>query len=460
TYGLAIAWGLDDNLKTPYSHVFDFSITRELPHNFVLEATYTGRFAHHLLQEIDLSEPLDLVDPKSKMDYFTAAGLLSKAAYNNVSETDPSVTSIPYWEDLFPQAAGPNGITGSAPNGPTNPTATQNIYDLYYSNVGNETLALEILDAFCFPACAGTGSNTIGGFVGSAGTPFQYYQDQFSSLYGWQTRGNSNYNGLQVTLRHTMAAGLQFDLNYTYSKSIDEGSNAERVNGFESGGLAFNSQVINAFSPDLWRAPSDFDTQHQLNANWVWDLPFGKGRYWGASTNKVVNGIFGGWGLNGLYRWTSGFPFSVESNAGWSTDFELEGSSFLTGPKPKTGVFRDVAGDPTVFQNPSNFTCECFAGSAGNTTFRTTLPGEAGSRNNFRGPGYFGIDAGLSKTWNFSEQKLVKFSWEVFNVTNSVRFDAAGSLINQDLVDITSFGKFNSTLTSPRVMQFALRFAF
>ena len=459
TYGLAIAWGIDDNLKTPYSHVLDFSITRELPHNFVLEATYTGRFAHHLLQELDLSEPLDLVDPKSHMDYFTAAGLLSKAAYAGTSETDPSVTSIPYWEDMFPQAAGSAGITGSAPNIPTNPTATQNIYDLYYSAVGNETLALEILDAFCFPACAGTATGT-NQFGYGPGTANQYYQDQFSSLYGWQSRGNSNYNGLQLTLRHTMAAGLQFDLNYTYSKSIDEGSNAERVNGFESGGLAFNSQVINAFSPDLWRAPSDFDTQHQLNANWVWDLPFGKGRYWGASSNKVVNGIFGGWGLNGLYRWTSGFPFSVEANAGWSTDFELEGSSFLTGPKPKTGVFRDSSGDPTVFKNPSSFTCQCSAASAGNTTFRATLPGEAGSRNNFRGPGYFGIDAGLSKTWNFREQKLVKFSWEVFNVTNSVRFDAAGSLINQDLVDITGFGKFNSTLTSPRVMQLALRFAF
>ena len=73
TYGLAIAWGIDDNLKTPYSHVVDFSLTRELPHSFVVEATYTGRFARHLLQEIDLSEPLDLVDPQSHMDYFTAA---------------------------------------------------------------------------------------------------------------------------------------------------------------------------------------------------------------------------------------------------------------------------------------------------------------------------------------------------------------------------------------------------
>ena len=454
TYGLAIAWGIDDNLKTPYSHVVDFSLTRELAHNFVVEATYTGRFAHHLLQEIDLSEPLDLVDPKSHMDYFTAAQALSKQAYAGTPINN--IKPIPYWQDLFPAAAGPNLLSGntagtvpcSGGTAPASPTATQNIYDLYYCNVGNETLALEIMDAFCFPACAG-----------STGTvPFSYYQPQFSSLYGWQTRGNSDYNGLQLSLRRAMAAGLQFDFNYVYSKSIDVGSNAERVNGFESSGLAFNSQVINAFSPDQWRAVSDFDATHQLNSNWLWDLPYGRGRHWAAK--GLMNGIFGGWGFNGLFRWTSGFPFSVEAGNGWSTDFELEGSSVLTGPKPKTGVFLDSNGNPTVFKNPLSITCACSAGTAGDTTFRATYPGEAGQRNNFRGPGYFGIDAGLSKVWDLTEHKTLRFAWEVFNVTNSVRFDAAGSLIGQTLVNITGFGIFNTELTQPRVMQYSLRFAF
>jgi hypothetical protein len=276
TYGLAIAWGIDDNLKTPYSHVVDFSITRDLGHNFVAEATYTGRFARHLLQEIDLSQPLDLVDPASKTDYFAAAQMLDKMAYAGVQTND--VQPIPYWENLFPAAAGQGLLSNSdgtaCSGGPTpNPTtATQNIYDMYNCFVGNETLSLEILDAFCFPACAGpNGTNA-----------FQYYQDQFSSLYGWQTRGNSSYNGLQLSLRHAMSAGLQFDVNYVYSKSIDVGSNAERVNGFESSGAAaYNSQVINAFSPNLWRAVSDFDATHQFNANFIWDLPFGRGRHWG-----------------------------------------------------------------------------------------------------------------------------------------------------------------------------------
>ena len=457
TYGLAIAWGIDDNLRTPYSHVVDFSITRELPHNFVVEATYTGRFARHLLQEIDLSQPLDLVDPASKTDYFAAAQMLSKAAYAGTSES--AIAPIPYWEHLFPQAAGSANIIGSAPGAPANPTATQNIYDLYYSNLGNETLSLEDLDAFCYPACSGTGTNNLGGFVGPNGTPFSFYQPQFSSLYGWQTRGDSNYNGLQLTLRHALASGLQFDLNYVYSKSIDVGSNAERVNGFESNGLAFNSQVINAFSPNLWRAVSDFDTAHQINANWLWDLPYGKGRRWGSSAKGFMNGVFGGWGLSGLVRWTSGFPFSVEAGNGWSTNFELEGSSILTGPKPKTGVFMSN-GSPSVFQNPQSITCACGPGQAGNTTFRATLPGEAGQRNNFRGPGFFGIDPGLAKTWNLTEDKTLRFAWEVFNATNSVRFDAAGSLIGQTLVQNTGFGLYNTELTQPRVMQYSLRFAF
>ena len=106
TYGLAIAWGIDDHLRTPYSEVADFSITREFKHDFVLETTYTGRFARHLLQEVDLAQPLNLVDPKSKVNYFTAVDQFSKAAAAGTPINN--IQPIPYWEDLFPQAAGPD----------------------------------------------------------------------------------------------------------------------------------------------------------------------------------------------------------------------------------------------------------------------------------------------------------------------------------------------------------------
>ncbi|MGA6980889.1 MAG: carboxypeptidase-like regulatory domain-containing protein [Candidatus Sulfotelmatobacter sp.] len=463
TYGLAIAWGIDNHLRTPYSEVVDFSLTREFAHNFVLETTYTGRFAHRLLQEVDLAQPLDLVDPKSHMDYFHAAQIFAKAAAKGVPENDPSVTNIPYWQDLFPLAAGSAGVSGCTAGAPASPTATQNMYDLFQCYAGNETTAQEIADVFCFPACAGTNPG-VNQYGYGPGTAYRFYQQQFSSLYAWQTRSPSNYNALQVTLRHAMSAGFQFDLNYVYSKSIDESSNAERVNGFEAAsGVGYNDQAINAWSPDLWRAVSDFDTTHQINFNAIWDIPYGKGRAW-SSSNSVVNSIFGGWGLSGLGRWTSGFPFSVSAGSGWSTNFELEGTSFLIGPKPKTGVFIDASGNPNAFQNAQSIQCYCpYAPSGtGPVEFRDTYPGEAGQRNNFRGPGFFSIDSGLNKVWNFSEEKLLRFSWEVFNITNSVRFDAANAIsgANEDLVDITGFGKYQRTLTTPRVMQFSLRFAF
>ena len=103
--GFAITWGLNDHLKTPYSHVLNFSLNRELPSNFVFEAAYVGRFAHRLLQEEDIAMPLNLYDPKSGMNYFQAATALAKQYRAGVGIQN--VQPIPYWEDMFPGAAGP-----------------------------------------------------------------------------------------------------------------------------------------------------------------------------------------------------------------------------------------------------------------------------------------------------------------------------------------------------------------
>jgi len=96
--------GFDTKLKTPYSEVLDLSVTRELPGGFVFEAAYVGRLAHRLLQQRDLAMPLNLKDPKSGTDYFTAATALAKLA--NANTPVSQVPDIPYWQNLFPNAAG------------------------------------------------------------------------------------------------------------------------------------------------------------------------------------------------------------------------------------------------------------------------------------------------------------------------------------------------------------------
>jgi hypothetical protein len=432
--GFAIGWGIDSGMRTPYSHVVDFSITRELPNHFVFELAYVGRFGRHLLQEVDLAQPLDLVDPKSGTDYYHAATALVKLANANTPES--SVGNIPYWQNLFPGAAGSVGISGYAPGIPANPTATQNIYDLYYANGNNATYALQSLDAYSFPA-----NSTLGAYA--------YWDPQFSSLYSWRTTGTSSYNGMQATLRRHFG-GLEFDFNYTYSKSQDENSNAERVNEYENGSgaaVAYSGQVVNAWAPKALYAVSDFDTTHQINANWVLDVPFGHGKHWGGGTGAVVNGIAGGWQISGLTRWTSGYPFSISTYA-FPTNYEQDSRAVLLGAAPRTGGFIDSNGDPNVFQ----------AGPAAASAFRFAYPGESGERNNLRGPGYFGVDMSLAKLWTIGESQSVRFSWDVFNVTNAVRFDV-GSL-SQYLLYQPSLGDFTQTLTHPRVMQFGLRYSF
>ena len=454
TTAFSITWGLDDKLKTPYSHVFDFSITRELPSGFVFEAAYVGRLGRRLLQEDDLAMPLDIRDPKSGTDYFAATTQLTKAA--NAGVDINSLAPIPYWENLFPAAAGnlgfgPPGGTpsknnlGCAPGGNFNSTtytATQAMYDMYSCFPGNETTGLFVADLLCLPACA-----TLPGQ--GAPAPFAFFDPQWSSLYAWRSIGNASYHAAQFMLRHATSHGLSLDFNYTFSKSIDIGSNAERINQFEGFGLG--SQIINSWQPNALRAVSDFDTHHQITTNWIYELPVGRGKAFGGDLHGVPQAVLGGWNLSGLARWTSGYPFGVGPGLGfWSTNWELTSSAFQTAPV-KTGTFIDANGNPNVF---SNF-------GAATNSFRKAFPGESGQRNELRGPGFFSVDLGLGKSWKITESQALTFRAEAFNISNSVRFDVATATINNlSLVNSTNFGKYISTLSSPRVMQFSLRYSF
>jgi Carboxypeptidase regulatory-like domain len=445
--------GLDDKLKTPYSELVDFAITRELPGGFVFEAAYVGRFAHRLLEQRDFAMPLDLKDPKSGMDYFKAAKIF--ADETNAHTPAQNIQPVPFFENFFPGAAGVNGSTcgngapghGGAPgNGAlANPTPTQSLYELFYCQTGPGTFgqsnALFIIDSACFPACA-----TINGVT----TPNAFYPPQFSTLYGWSSFGKSGYNAGQFTLRSKPTHGVQFDFNYTYSKSLDTGSDAERVPTF--GGIS--GAIVNTWAPNQLFGPSDFDIRHSINSNWLADLPFGKGKRFGSNWNRAVDTVIGGWQVTGLLRWSTGLPFSV-SNAfpggtgPFPTDFQLPGNATLIGAKPSTGLAADKNGDPNVFTQ---------GGATAGSAFRFDFAGESGQRNILRGQGFFGTDAGVNKTFRITERQSLRFSAYAFNLFNSVRFDA-NSILNSFPVAST-FGKYQSTLTTSRRLEFVLRYQF
>jgi hypothetical protein len=459
-----IGHSLDSELKTPYSYTFDFSIGRELKGGFSLEVSYVGRMGHRLLTQIDPAIPLNFKDKASGMDYFAATTALAKIYRTGVptNQFNPSMVSpqvAQYWANVIsPLVPGDSYAVSSCVGSGSNMTATTSpvvaAYDLFCGNNLNETTGLLALDysgitsaAFgSDPNCGTTAANPCGYLP--RGSQYTFYNPQYASLYMWRTMGTSSYNALQLDLKHNMSHGVQFGFTYTFSKSIDFSSDAERVGTINGTG----GQIQNAWNPYAFRGVSDFDATHQITANWVVNLPFGHGAAIGHDVNNFANFFIGGWQWSGLGRWTSGFSFSVGNGYNWPTDWELSGNAYQTGVV-KTGTYYDPnnLGAVNIFKNLANDASQ----------FREPFPGESGQRNWLRGPGFFSVDMGLAKRWTmpWSEGQSLQLRWEVFNVGNSKRFDP---LSVNSYIDVygSTFGDYTRLSTKPRVMEFALRYEF
>jgi hypothetical protein len=290
------------------------------------------------------------------------------------------------------------------------------------------------------------------------GQPFAFYHDQFSSLYAWRNLGTSDYNALQVTYNLRLP-NIQGQLNYTFSKSLDEASAAGRVGAYEGTGgtgsdLNGGGIVINSYAPLSLRGLSDFNAFHQINANLVYLLPFGKGQRFLGSAGTLLNELVGGWHVSGIFRWTSGFPITVDNGFTWATNWNIEGDAMPNGPapkasNPKNAIVNGQGIGPDIFADPA----------AAEAAFRPEWPGESGVRNTVIGDGMFNIDTGVSKDFSLGEERRLEFSWQMFNATNSVRYDVRGAQPSLSY-DPTQFGKYLHTLTVARFMQFSLRFVF
>lgn len=427
TTNFSISWGLDSAIKTPYSHLVDFSLARELGNGSSLEVSYVGRFAHRLLTQEDVAMPANLAAGGST--YFAAARQLALASRAGAPVS--SVGQIPYFQQVF---AALNNVDLGFGAGPV--SATQNVYQLFAQNIYNETYALYELDVPDSLSGAGVNPN-------QTYPSYRFYHDQYSALYAWRSVGYSNYNALEVVYRQRFGAGLQADFNYTYSKSMDLTSQSERLN---TSGATNYAQILNSWKPNQLYGISDYDVTHQINSNYIWDLPFGRGKKYFSSANRMTNELVGGWETTGIVRWTSGFPFMMDNGAYYPTNWDIEGwatqiskaSSHAAARGHLTQRFADPA---AVF-----------------ASFDHALPGDSGTRNPLRGDGYFSWDTGLDKNFAITERIKLQLRWEMFNVTNSVRFDSHS--ISATLDNPQNFGEATALLTNKRLAQFAARIEF
>jgi len=446
TGSYAVYWGMDNHVKTPYSYTIDLSVGRQLGQDFTLQVAYVGRLSHRLLSQEDVASPLDLVDPKTHVDYFKAVDALAVQYRQGVPASSITPATVgptaQYWYDMLqssPMYAAPD-FCGASPT----PDALQAAYDLFSCFSYNETTGQQALDQGW-----GLSNPNTGDSIYAVGGPYSFVDPQFAALYAWRSIGTAAYHALQVNLQHRMAHGVQLDLNYTYSKSMDISSDANRI--ADEGGLG--GQVILPWDPKALRAVSDFNLTHQFNANWIIDMPFGKGRWLDSNASGIAEALIGGWEFSGLGRWTSGFPVGVSNGAQWPTNWELSGFATPIAHIKTVGASKNPDGTVNIFGNAA-------AAASALNGFSPDMPGQVGARNNLRGDGFAGLDLGLSKRWHmpYNEAHTLQFRWDVFNALNLTRFDVQS--LSLSITNSSNFGNYTGLLTNPRVMQFALRYEF
>ena len=441
----AITNSIDSQLAAPYTENYDLTYGRELPSGFFLQLSYVGRFSKHSLLDRDLAMPTALTDPASGQTYYQAMTLLMQDI-DFSGYTPATIPQIPFFNHMWATAAA-NGMT------PTQVWASDYINN---SATGDATNTLNNADNASNCINGGPTTFTSKGAVNHIACgiygPWMVFNPQFSALAALSSIGMGSYNAMQLTVRKRLSFGLQFDVNYTWSKSIDLGSAQEAAG-------AYSGFVQNTWNPSQMRAVSTYDTTQQVNLLGVYSLPFGRGMRFGTGMSKILDAFVGGWQLSGNYRQTTGLPLTVGNGQRWPTDWNEDANATPAGPVPTSITNNAIGiknGGPNLFTNPLSIVSQPGEPLGQYGDFIETFAGQSGLRDNIRGPGLFNIDTGLYKvfTMPYNEHHKLQLRWETFNLTNTPIFSGASLTDNSS----SNFGKFSGTLTSPRQMQIAARY--
>jgi hypothetical protein len=421
---------INSTQKTPYAETFNLSVQRELVRGLTVTASYVGRLGHHTLENLDVGEPNNLYDAGSGQTYFQAV-----TAYDKMIAAGIPASSVPksgYFQNIFPNAS------YTVPKTSTTPAVTYTGAQAYYASlindarVGNETNTLYLFDV----GVAGTSLSTA-----SPNGPYQFFFPEYSSIYVNSTIGSSNYNGLQLSVRHSFQHGNEYDFNYTLSKSMDEGSSPES---------AGSNRIINAFSPRQMYAVSDFDVRHNITGNYNMGLPVGRGQRFFSNPGPIMDRVISGWQLNGTVHYNTGFPWSATDSGYYGTDFAS--GSYAVQIAPLATGKRRIVGTGTAAYVTA---LKSATATQGQASFRTAYPGETGQRNELRYNGYLDFDDGLSKAFHTFRDQSFKLSVETFNVMNNVVMGAPTGSINS-----AKFGNYSAIQNQPRQFQFSGKYNF
>ncbi len=276
------------------------------------------------------------------------------------------------------------------------------------------------------------------------------FNPNFGAMQIVAFNGDSYYNGLQFSATKRYSSGLQFQMTYTFSKSIDVGSATESV--FTNGATGGDFQ--DPLAPGTDKSLSDFDIRHNFVGNFLWELPFGKGRKYGGSLSGAAGKIVSGWGFGGILNLRSGFPFVVTLGF----DRARNGIDNVQSQRPDLAPGRTsasaITGDPNRYVDPTAFQLQP-AGFYGNL-----------GRNTLKGPNLRSFDFSILKKTAITERINTELRVEFFNVFNITNFSPpnATSRVVFNAADSSgrgvvpgNFGQLTRTSVNSRQIQFGLK---
>ena len=269
-----------------------------------------------------------------------------------------------------------------------------------------------------------------------------------------ESRAKSNYNGLQVTLRQQQSHGLEYNLNYTFAKSMTNAAgnygvpNVQATGGDQTFQDYYNSQADYGVSGD--------DIRNQFNAVVVYALPYGHGRQFGSSSNIFLQEALGGWSLTNAFKAFTGPPVTITANGNTTN---LVGSYGGERANQYARIkIRDRNINHWFGTDASAKPCQGETGiQTDGCAYGQPSGFEFGSAQNGseRAPGFYQLDTSLFKDFRTFREQAFTFRADLFNILNVADYGNPDNGI-QD----SSFGVINNTRNQERRIQLALNYKF